>query len=1065
MKNFTLKIVNGKQEEWPKIALLLSVGFFSGIFLATYEVIPTVAFIKYFDEKQSLPYAFTTSGVLGVLFTYLFSLMQKKMSYKTLVFYAMLFATVFVISLTIAIKIITNKWIVFIIYVMHTPISSIVVLIFWGMFGRLFDFQASKRLASGIDTGQALSAIIGFFTIPLAKNWLGEETNFMIVSSVCILINLTLFIIILNNFSLKIASSSSERKTPKKNLRQPLVRKEYVMLMGFFITLSLSAAHLVHYSFLSVTGEFFQVNQSDNDRLLDYLSFFNGAVMICSFLVQTFLNDKIIEIYGLKIALMFIPGILCIFTFIAIFVGYVFGYTYASNVFLFFFLMISVSKLFVDALKDSLETPTLKIFFFPIDASIRFDIQTRIEGVVSEAATLIVGLLLILSTRTNFFDLIYNSYIIIGITLLWMYTTANMYEEYKKALKNTLENSNYKKTSDEKNKLSLVGQINKEINKNGRQGQVKMMILLDKVDFFAWYEKIGELNKFSSHKVKEYIIRQINSRSLIALKDKIDLALTDSSLPNELNILAKQVREKLINDKKNTTDYHKITRLCISRNADERIRGIRLLSMNKTPHTFELLLPLLRDLSPKVRRTAFITTGKLNIESFIPILIEHLGISGYENTAFRVLLHFGEKILPTLETAFHKNAQNAKIQQGIIHIYGSISTPKATELLKKKVGTPNRQIFYETVRSLDRTGGKISKEDKILVKAALREQISNGIWALAASTEIEKTPDNESLSNAIKQEILEKYDKVFLLLSLLHEKESVMLVKQNIRTGTPDSIGYALELLSVFIDEDLKAVVLPFLDNSPASEKVRKYEIYFPRESLNNREVLLHIISRDYTSINRWTKACAIYAYAMRDDSNVNYDLIAHLFNEDKLLRETSAWAICKLDATRYEKVTKRVDTAVLTDLNKTVLIAAKMHSESALKLLRFYKIKFLLSIDFFKKIPGAIIVKLIESLTEIYVCKGQNLLPSKNTEIEEIYVIVTGSILLQHGGQTHRVLAKKEIIHDTLFPENQFTNQVEWIAQEDSLLYKFNEQEFFSLVDSYTEVFEIILDRSKEKS
>ena len=898
MKNLLLKVVNGNPEEWPKIAMLLSIGFFSGIFLATYEVIPTVSFLQYFDEKTFLPYAFVISGGLSVFSAYIFNLIQKRGNYKKLVFYTMLLATVFVISLTVAIKIQSNKWIIFVIYIMHTPVSSLVILVFWGVFGRLFDIKSAKRLAGGIDTGQAISAIIGFFTIPLIKGLVGEQANFMIGSSFCILINLILFTILLQkcSFQTDISSSISEKRQNRVNSKK-LIQGNYVTLMGIFIILSLSSAYLVDYSFLSVTGEFFDADQvSDNNRLINYISFFEGIVIIFSFLVQTFLNDKIVEIYGIRTSLMLVPGVLAIFTLAAVGIGHIFGYTSESDAFLFFFLMISASKLFVDALRDSLENPVFKTLFFPIPVSERFNVQVKIEGIVREAAALIIGGLLIFTTSIETFDLIYNSYIILAVIILWIYTTIKMYREYKNTLKTVLE-SNYSEDMEKVQTEHVVEEIIRELKKNDISLQMRILSLLSKVDFFAWCRYIYNLDNSISDELKEYILRQIHEKKIITLEKKIDSFLEGRNPNEDIFLLAEQIKGDLFTDKEKASDYQRLLHLCTSRSSEKRLCGVYLLSFNIKERTLELLLPLLRDLVPQVRREALVTAGKLRIETIIPILIEHLGIKEYENTAFTSLVKFGEKVLQKLEVAFHRNGQDPNIQRTIVRIYSNFTNKrKSFDALERKLNSSNRRLFFEIVKALNYFPWKVSKSSKVFLKISLREQIQNGIWILAASTEIEHSDDTQLLSDALKQEVAESYSKVFLLLYLLYDKEYVKLVEENMEIGTKDNVTYALELLNLFIDEELQSIVIPFLDDTSPSDKVKKYEILFPRAGFNNKEVLFRIINRDYAFINRWTKACAIYAYVMRADAAISNALTANLFNTDHLLCETAAWAIHKID-------------------------------------------------------------------------------------------------------------------------------------------------------------------------
>ena len=63
-----------------------------------------------------------------------------------------------------------------------------------------------------------------------------------------------------------------------------------------------------------------------------------------------------------------------------------------------------------------------------------------------------------------------------------------------------------------------------------------------------------------------------------------------------------------------------------------------------------------------------------------------------------------------------------------------------------------------------------------------------------------------------------------MLLMLLYDNDSVRLVKKNLESGTPDGIGYAMELLDAFLDEELKVKIKRLLDNESDIEKVKKMD-------------------------------------------------------------------------------------------------------------------------------------------------------------------------------------------------------------------------------------------------
>ena len=100
----------------------------------------------------------------------------------------------------------------------------------------------------------------------------------------------------------------------------------------------------IDYSFFSVASSRFQ-----DDNLAIFLTYFNGAVIIFSFLFQTFATDKIISLYGLKVSLLINPLVTIAITIIACLAGASLGYTPDDPTFVAFFVMIAVSRLLVSS--------------------------------------------------------------------------------------------------------------------------------------------------------------------------------------------------------------------------------------------------------------------------------------------------------------------------------------------------------------------------------------------------------------------------------------------------------------------------------------------------------------------------------------------------------------------------------------------------------------------------------------------------------------------------------------------------------------------------------------------
>ena len=201
-----LTVLNVRPEEQQQVLLMLSTGFFMGIFIATYTVTAESLFLNQLGDQ--LDQAFLASGVFGILSTLIFSSLQNRIKFSTLTTSSILTIVFF----TLVVYIMYNYGdpayhdeVLFTMYCLTGPMTAVLLLCYWGIFGRLFDFRQSKRIIGWIDTGQLVASILAFFLIPLTAVFFAETSNYLIVCTVSILLAAILFIIISFRFPLPLS--------------------------------------------------------------------------------------------------------------------------------------------------------------------------------------------------------------------------------------------------------------------------------------------------------------------------------------------------------------------------------------------------------------------------------------------------------------------------------------------------------------------------------------------------------------------------------------------------------------------------------------------------------------------------------------------------------------------------------------------------------------------------------------------------------------------------------------------------------------------------------------------
>jgi hypothetical protein len=288
-----------------------------------------------------------------------------------------------------------------------------------------------------------------------------------------------------------------------------------------------------------------------------------------------------------------------------------------------------------------------------------------------------------------------------------------------------------------------------------------------------------------------------------------------------------------------------------------------------------------------------------------------------------------------------------------------------------------------------------------------------------------------------------------MLVAMLYDTRSIQLVKENIDSGTAEGVTYAIELLDVFLSEQLKQRVSPILDDLTDGERISRLDDFYPRVKLDSRLVLKFMINRDFTQSNRWTKACILFQIGTQQLADFKLDLIAQLFNPDKLICEISAWALFQIDQMEFEVNVSRLGRSQKRELNDLIIYGKRMTV--------FEKILFFQRIPIFEKIPGITLSYLADISSEIRLPKGHSLVLDESAN-HDFYVIVSGSIKLIQRGESVATYGEGQFIGEMLESQN-FLNTNLIIAQSDVVSLKFNKDQFYELLSDNVELSDKILD------
>ena len=953
--------LNVKPDEQNRALLLLGFGFFMGVFLATFQITSETQLITQAgtqaDSVKLIGQGLLAAAVLGVISTALFAFFQSKLPFGIFSVANLTIILIVVIAFYFLYYYLPDehiKTLSFIQFAFMGPMVAVFLLGFWGVFGRLFDLRQSKRIIGGIDTGQLLAAIITFFSIGLGAA-IAQTYNLLLVSALGVFGAIVFLIIIVKKYKLGHVQSVDYEQTRNVSVKEMLSNR-YVVLLALFISFSIFAYLLVENSYLSALATQYPVEEEASLR--QFLGWFNGAILILSFIFQTFFNDRIIAEYGLRVSLAILPVILGVLAVAVILVGLLSGQTLASGAFFTFFLFVALSKLFITFLRDALENPAFKLYFMTLSNKIRFDIQAKIEGVVVESAKVVAGSVVLTLIALSLASIVNFYYILIFVIAGWLYLGSKLYAEYRNRIREKLETKDIDIDELDITLDAVVSNIEHSLTNEKPATVVFAFKLLEKINPTYVSPSINTLMGHKSEKVRDFAQDTMNAVRGVSVSDKYIINAKSEDVRDGRVMLTETEISTLFQS--STISKKRIAKLCRSEDAQDRQYGAELIGNMESDDSLSYLIELLQDIDYNVRVAAITSSSKRHNDETVAALVLNLKTTLFSNLAKSALFAVGKSGLYVLDNAFYKAGQDAQVMLRIVQIMGRIGGGNAIDMLWNKIDYPDKIISSQVLESLSETGFKAEMSRITRIKFAIEGNISDIAWNIAAYLEVPDNKFTRQLKTALKEENDHDIKYIYTLLSMLYDAKSIYLIKQNIESATSEGVTYAIELLDVLLSEDLKQKIIPILDDIPNTERVRKLQVFYPRAKLSTQLVLKFLINRDFTQSNRWTKSCALYQIGRLKIRDFKFDLIANMFNPDMLVKQMAAWGLYNLDKELYIAHTERLsreDQEVLHD------VIRDRNAEMGNGNLLFEKVRFLQSMKVFSEVTGLLLSYLADDM------------------------------------------------------------------------------------------------------
>jgi AAA family ATP:ADP antiporter len=306
-----------------------------------------------------------------------------------------------------------------------------------------------------------------------------------------------------------------------------------------------------------------------------------------------------------------------------------------------------------------------------------------------------------------------------------------------------------------------------------------------------------------------------------------------------------------------------------------------------------ILRALLRDPDPKVSARAALAAGAAG---HMALLFDVAGLLPYRRlrpAAREALLKYGPDIAGTLGDLLADQKRGISLRRELPWVLGRMPTNRAAAALVEHLDVQDPLLKYRVVKALNRIharqpdlpppnpaiAGRVYSETRAYYEALVLWQAFETNGPAGTRT---------LLSRALRERLDLNLELIFRLLGLRYKQQDIYNAYEALRGTRADRRASALEFLENVLHKDLKAIILPLIEEPSAERLISRAGSLFGIQSVRREEALRIIVQQK----DVWLKACALHEIGRECLLDLR-DVCRNLSNDSEpLIRETAVWAL-----------------------------------------------------------------------------------------------------------------------------------------------------------------------------
>lgn len=928
-------------------------------------------------------------------------------------------------------------------------IYLLVNLEFWGVSAVVFDVRQSKRIFSVIGSGDVPAKAIGAILTVLIHS----------TSVLAILISVAFVMFLLAFFTQKrtlqlteMPEAQPERKIRKDDSKfiQQLFggnRLIYEMCIGL-VAVSLSATWIEYNFFVNVKYKF----HSQHD-VIAFVGYMLAITYSISTIVKLLLSSKVIDRFGLRNALLFLPvGTVIISATLVVLSSF-------RNDETSLLIDFSAAYLLFEVMRRTMFDPVFLVMFQPLSTHQRLKGHTLAKGFYEPLGMGIAGLLLYAEYYFDFsFTWIHFGFTVLSAFIAFYYLS-RAFRHYIMELKTALSK---RFLSDDE--LVMQKDAFKAIIKNLKSEKPEEVI--SAIDWITRFDApkldayLPNLLQHSSENVRIAALRAANKLEISAESIKIlsdNIATEPNAICRQLGgqILSKKgfwteekINEYLTSDDLALTEgiltttlatpnkigKQQLEKYCLSGSSLEQkqvaLRLIKSLKLNE----YEIFVSdslSKTELQPEAIKAAGSLATKPMIVSLTQLLFSH----SMAKRALKQLINIGEEGFLTISSL--KNTDDTFALRKLISFCEKYQTEDSRKLLFYLIENKNWEVSTAALKAL----GNFEKNEthRAFFEQSLEHEFKHVYQLLNGFDSIPK--------DTLQYELDQTSDRIFYILTSLYDRDIVQDAMQGVEHSSKEKRANALEILDNIIPREIYKCLHALLDDSNIEQKKSIFGEFIGKNT-ELKSIISVILDKGERYFGNWTIAQALQAWKPAQNKFSLGELSifeAYLNHPNSLIKEAAFKKLTDNEVCRqqpeFEKYIKQIDMS---------------HSHEKATVSELERVIVLKNTQLFAETPENVLTSIVPIMKEISFQEGKTIF--KKGEIGNcMYIIYAGEIGIYDHETLLATFTKGDVFGELALLDAE-PRSASAVVESDVLLFRIDQEDFFDLMEERNELLRSVL-------